>query len=58
MRARGAYLLFLPPYSPDLELVFTKLKHPMRVAQTRDIEASWRTVDELLDIFSNEECAS
>jgi transposase len=59
--ARGAHLLFLPPYSPDLnpiEQVFAKLKHLIRAAQPRDLEATWRKVGELLDLFSNEECAN
>ena len=36
IRKAGARLLFLPPYSPDLnpiEQVFSKLKHFMRIAQ-------------------------
>ena len=35
IRAKGAHLMFLPPYSPDLnpiEQVFAKLKHLMRAA--------------------------
>jgi len=38
IRASGARLLFLPPYSPDLnpiEQVFAKLKHLMRKAKER-----------------------
>jgi transposase len=61
IRARGAHLLFLPPYSPDLnpiEQVFAKLKHLMRAAEPRDIEATWRKVGELLDLFSEEECGN
>ena len=61
IRATGAQLLFLPPYSPDLnpvEQVFAKLKHLMRAAETRDVEATWRKVGELLDIFSKEKCAN
>ena len=61
IRTRGAHLLFLPPYSPDLnpiEQVFAKLKHLMRVAQARDVEATWRKVGELLDLFSKDECAN
>jgi len=61
VRARGAHLIFLPPYSPDLnpiEQVFAKLKHLMRKAQPRDVEATWRKVGELLDIFSPQECAN
>jgi transposase len=61
IRARGAHRIFLPPYSPDLhpiEQVFAKLKHLIRVAQPRDVEATWRKVGELLDLFSEEECAN
>ncbi len=61
IRARGAHLIFLPPYSPDLnpiEQVFAKLKHLMRKAQARDVEATWRRVGQLLDLFSPEECAN
>ena len=61
IRATGAHLLFLPPYSPDLnpiEQVFAKLKHLIRAAEPRDVEATWRTVGELLDLFSNQECAN
>lgn len=44
IRAAGARLLFLPPYSPDLnpiEQVFVKLKHLMRKAAERTVEATW-----------------
>jgi len=61
VRARGAHIIFLPPYSPDLnpiEQVFAKLKHLMRKAQPRDVEATWRKVGELLDLFSPKECAN
>jgi len=61
IRAKGAHLLFLPPYSPDLnpiEQVFAKLKHLIRAAQPRDVEATWRKVGELLKLFSVEECAN
>ena len=61
IRARGAHLLFLPPYSPDLnpiEQVFAKLKHMIRKAQTRDVEATWRKVGQLLNLFAPAECAN
>ena len=61
IRATGAHLLFLPPYSPDLnpiEQVFAKLKHLIRAAEPRDVEATWRKVGELLDLFSNQACAN
>ncbi len=40
IRAKGAHLFFLPPYSPDLnpiEQVFAKLKHLIRTAEPRDV---------------------
>jgi transposase len=59
IREKGAHLLFLPPYSPDLnpiEQVFAKLKHLMRKAQERTHEATWRKVGQLLDLISPIEC--
>jgi transposase len=61
IRATGAHLLFLPPYSPDLnpiEQVFAKIKHLVRAAEPRDVEQTWRKVGELLSLFSSEECAN
>jgi transposase len=61
IRSRKAHLIFLPPYSPDLnpiEQVFAKLKHLMRAAQPRDVEATWRKAGQLLDLFSPQECAN
>jgi transposase len=55
IRAAGAHLLFLPPYSPDLnpiEQLFAKLKHLVRKAEPRTIEATWRKLGDLLDLFS------
>src|ERR1700730_8926568 len=45
IRAAGARLFFLPPYSPDLnpiEQVFAKLKHFLRKAAERTAPATWR----------------
>ena len=61
IRARGAHLIFLPPYSPDLnpiEQMFSELKHLMRTAQPRDVEATWRKAGQLLDLSSPQECAN
>lgn len=55
----GARLLFLPPYSPDLnpiEQVFSKLKHLLRRAAERSPEAAWRRIGTLLDRFPPDEC--
>jgi transposase len=61
IRNAGAHLIFLPPYSPDLnpiEQVFAKLKTLLRKAAERTIEATWRRIGKLLDHFSAEECAN
>jgi len=61
IRAAGAKLFFLPPYSPDLnpiEQVFAKLKTLLRKAAERTIEATWRRIGTLLDQFSPQECAN
>jgi transposase len=61
IRAAGARLFFLPPYSPDLnpiEQVFAKLKTLLRKAQERTIEATWRRIGAILQAFSPQECAN
>jgi transposase len=61
IRAAGAHLLFLPPYSPDLnpiEQAFSKLKHWMREAGARTRDTLWRAVGTILDRFTPEECAN
>jgi transposase len=61
IQAAGASLLYLPPYSPDLnpiEQVFAKLKTLLRKAGPRTTEDTWRRIGSLLDHFSAEECAN
>jgi transposase len=61
IRSRGARLAFLPPYSPDLnpiEQVFAKLKHLMRKASERTLEAAWQRIGTLLTSFNEQECAN
>jgi transposase len=61
LRTVGAKLLFLPPYSPDLnpiEQVFAKLKTLLRKAAERTVEATWRRIGELLEQFRPDECAN
>jgi transposase len=55
----GCRLLYLPPYSPDLnpiELAFAKLKALLRKAEERTVEGLWRLLGRLLDEFTPEEC--
>jgi transposase len=61
IRSAGARLLFLPPYSPDLnpiEQVFAKLKTLLRKTDPRSVEATWRQIGSLLDAFTPHECAN
>ncbi|MEH2471835.1 transposase [Nitrobacteraceae bacterium AZCC 2161] len=61
IRAAGAKLFFLPPYSPDLnpiEQMFAKLKTLLRKAAERTVEATWRRIGALLSAFSPQECAN
>lgn len=54
IRSVGAKLFFLPKYSPDLnpiEHVFAKLKHLLRKAATRTVEAVCAAIGQLLDTF-------
>ena len=56
---RGGTLMFLPPYSPDLnpiEQVFAKLKAALRKAAPRNREALWQAVGQTLDRFKPDEC--
>ncbi len=55
----GADLLFLPPYSPDLnpiENAFSKLKGLLRKAAERTVEGPWVAIGRLLDRFPPDEC--
>ena len=61
IRAAGAKLFFLPPYSPDLnriEQLFAKLKTLLRKAAERTVEATWRRIGDLLAAFTPQECAN
>jgi transposase len=61
VEARGATLLYLPPYSPDLnpiELAFSKLKGLLRSAAERTTNALWNRIASLLDHFTPTECAA
>jgi transposase len=60
VEARGARLLYLPPYSPDLnpiEQAFAKLKALLRSAANRTVDALWHTIGQALDAFPPAECA-
>jgi transposase len=59
IRDKGAWVLFLPPYSPDLnaiEMAFAKLKADLRARAVRTIDALWRAIGQICDLFEPEEC--
>ena len=55
----GAWFLFLPPYSPDLnpiEMAFAKLKTLIRKAAARTYDQLWKAIGHVCDLFIEEEC--
>ncbi|WP_085983245.1 IS630 family transposase [Methylosinus sp. LW4] len=61
IRAAGARLWYLPPYSPDLnpiEQAFAKIEHWMRQAQKRTIDHTWRHNGSLVEAIEPDECAN
>ena len=59
LRQRGAWFLFLPPYSPDLnpiEMAFAKLKAHLRRIGARTIDALWRAIGDICALYSEKEC--
>ena len=59
LKERGAWFLFLPPYSPDLnpiEMAFSKLKAHLRRIKARTIDALWRAVGDICNLYTPEEC--
>lgn len=59
VRARGAWILFLPRYSPDLnpiEKAFSKLKALIRKAKARTYDALWKAVGQVCNLFTQKEC--
>jgi transposase len=57
--AKGARLLYLPSYSPDLnpiEQVFAKLKTLLRKAMARSFDDLWKAIGSILELFTQQEC--
>ena len=55
----GAWFLFLPPYSPDLnpiEMAFAKIKALIRKAAARTYDQLWQAVGNVCNLFRDEEC--
>lgn len=61
IRAAGATILYLPPYSPDLnpiEQVFAKLKTLLRTTAARTRDTLWNAIGQTLALFPPAECAN
>jgi len=61
LQDRGAWFLFLPPYSPDLnpiEMAFSKLKALLKKAAARTITDLWDAIANAIDAIKPDECAN
>jgi transposase len=61
IEAAGAYLLFLPPYSPEfnpIEKAFYRLKAMLRKAGERTVSGLWSLIGKLVDLFQPQECVT
>ena len=59
IESRGAQLLYLPPYSPDLnpiEQAFAKLKARLRKDGERTRDGLWNAIGHILKLYSPNEC--
>jgi transposase len=59
VKARGAWLLFLPAYSPDLnpiEMAFSKLKTLLRKRAARTFDAITKALGDICELFPIDEC--
>ncbi len=59
MRETGCWVLFLPPYSPDLnpiEMAFSKLKAYLRRVGVRTYTDMLHALTEICDLYKPEEC--
>jgi transposase len=61
IEAAGATVLFLPPYSPDLnpiEMVFAKIKQQLRSLACRTRDALWAAMQNVLDQISTSDATN
>ncbi|MEP7453337.1 IS630 family transposase [Phyllobacterium sp. SB3] len=59
VRQRGAWMLFLPQYSPDLnpiEMAFSKLKAHLRKAVARSFDLLIEAIGDICNLYQPEEC--
>ena len=59
IKDKGAEILYLPPYSPDLnpiEQVFSKIKTFLRKATERSFDALWAARGRIIETIQPQEC--
>ena len=59
LKVQGNWVLFLPPYSPDLnpiEMGFSKLKAHLRRMKARTFDTLFESVAEACKLFPRQEC--
>lgn len=59
IKDKGAEILYLPPYSPDLnpiEQVFSKIKTLLRKAAERSFDALWTAIGSIIETIRPQEC--
>ena len=57
----GAFLRFVPPYSPDfnpIENAFSKLEALLRKAAERTVDGLWTAIGRIVDLYTPKECAN
>lgn len=61
IEARGAKLVYLPPYSPDfnpIEQAFSKLKSWLRKAAERTVDGLCDAIGRICDLYAPDECGN
>jgi len=61
LKAQGSWMLFLPPYSPDLnpiEMAYSKLKAHLRRIKARSFDCLNKAVGDICDLFPQHECTA
>ena len=59
LKAQGNWLLFLPPYSPDLnpiEMAYSKLKAHLRRIAARTFDDLFKAVGDVCNLFPTKQC--
>jgi transposase len=61
IRAKGAWFLFLPPYSPDfnpIEMTFSKFKSWLQKTAAKTVEYLWKAIGNIYSLLTPDECSN